>query len=160
MCRNFRLNQIRGIADVYWGCSNIVSGIRLMPSWMPKLNIDQGLRLLSPRSLEKHYGHCKKRKCSLCFWAQKGPECQKTTLFPAGSQKKDPGWHAPVCRLQLTRNGKFVGVVCFAIISEIQKKYQYRPMVLPRRQQKNQASRQKESAVHLMGFFSNSSDVV
>ena len=55
---------------------------------MPKLNIDQALHLLSPASLQKHYGLCKKKTCSLCFWGQKGPDCQKTTLFPAGSQKK------------------------------------------------------------------------
>jgi hypothetical protein len=85
-----------------------------------------------------------KKENVLCVSGRRrAPSVKKQRCFLRAVTKIDPGWHAPVCRLQLTRNGKFVWVVCFAVISEIHQKYQYRPMVLPRRQQNNQASRQK-----------------
>ena len=84
----------------------------------------------------------------------------KNNVVSSGQSKKDPGWHAPVCRLQLTRNGKFVGVVCFAIISEIQKNISIARWSYLDDSRKIKQADKKESAVHLMGFFSNSSDVV
>ena len=107
-----------------------------------------------------------KKENVLCVSGRRrAPSVKKQRCFLRAVTKIDPGWHAPVCRLQLTRNGKFVWVVCFAIISEIQKnisiaRWSYLDDSRTIKQADKSDKSIQESAVHLMGFFSNSSDVV